>query len=477
VEERASSDNLSVSQPPFSSDFIAELVKLLGQSHVLTERFDCQAYDSDWTKIPGDAHLVARPGSTAEVSQVLALCSRYQVAVVPSGGRTGLAGGATVKKGQLALSLNRLNRLGEVDRIGRTITVQAGVTVESVHQKAKEFSLTWPIDLASKGTATIGGNLSTNAGGVRVIRYGMTRKWVTAIEAVLMSGEIIRLNDGLEKNNTGYDLLQLLIGAEGTLAVVTEATLKLTKRSTNSQVFFFHVPSLEKLNDLLTHAWAGPFQINAFEFLSQDCLKLVQRNLKRGNNVETDSPFYVLMEVEPFQDDLTTWMEATFEKGYATNGAHGQSPEQQKELWSIREGITESIAQVGPVVKYDVAVPVKSIAEFLNSVRTQYQKTPRQFDLYLFGHYGDGSPHLNLVKQSSASQEAFEASISTFEKELFPLLKQFKGSASSEHGVGVAKKHWVKFSRTPTEMNLFAMIKRSFDPKGLLNPGKIIDLA
>ncbi|MEQ1842861.1 MAG: FAD-binding oxidoreductase, partial [Verrucomicrobiales bacterium] len=239
----------------FPENFVAALKGIVGEAGIRTRPEDLRPFDTDWTKLPGQADLAVLPASTAEVSEVLALCTKHKIAVVPSGGRTGLSGGAVVSQGQVALSLSRMNKIGNLDPLGRTLRVQSGAITQSVHETALEHGYTWPIDLASKGTSTIGGNLATNAGGVRVIRYGMTRKWVTALEAVLMSGEIIELNRDLEKNNSGYDLLQLLIGSEGTLAVITEATLKLTTVPRESVVFFFAVPEISAINDVLISAW------------------------------------------------------------------------------------------------------------------------------------------------------------------------------------------------------------------------------
>lgn len=462
----------------FPENFVASLKAIVGESGLRTRPEDLRPFDTDWTKLPGQADLAVLPASTKEVSAVLALCSKHGVAVVPSGGRTGLSGGAVVSQGQLALSLSRMNRIGDLDPLGRTLRVQSGAITQMVHETALEHGYVWPIDLASKGTSTVGGNLATNAGGVRVIRYGMTRKWVTALEAVLMSGEIIELNRDLEKNNAGYDLLQLLIGSEGTLAVITEATLKLAPVPKDSVVFFFAVPEIKAINDVLVSAWKGPFTIHAFEFMSAACFDLVRATLDRGKGIQASAPYYLLLEVEPTSENseaIHNWMEGLLNQGAIIDGTLGVTSDQKSELWTIREGITESIAKRGQVVKYDVAVPVRKIADFLTAAQTLVNAKERAFELFLFGHFGDGSPHLNLVKKASVDKKQFETEIAKFEGELFTLIKTFSGSASSEHGVGIAKKSWVEFSRTSTEMTLFRQIKKAFDPFGLLNPGKLLE--
>jgi len=373
-----------------------------------------------------------------------------------------------------------MNRISPVDVLGRTVRVQSGAVTEVVHEHCAKEGLFWPIDLASKGTSEVGGNLSTNAGGVRVIRYGMVRKWVSGLQIVMMNGNVIELNRGLEKNNTGYDLIQLMVGAEGTLAVITEATLKLVRLPQKEQALFFALSSLESIRKLFEKARRGPFEILAFEFFSQRCLTAVETKLNRRSKLESAGEFYVLMEIElglgqESQVLLEQWLEEVLEADFVKDGLLAQSSVERREIWGLREGITESIALTSEVRKYDASVAVSNTVGFLKEAEALFGSMKLGADLYVFGHFGDGSPHLNVVKHDTGDHKTFMEDCDRFEKELYPLIKKWGGSASSEHGVGLLKKSWVEMSRSPEEMALFRAIKAAFDPNHLLNPGKIFD--
>jgi FAD/FMN-containing dehydrogenase len=460
--------------------FLKKLKELVSANAVLTSDDDCISYGMDWTKTPGKAGAVVLPGSTAEVAKILKLCTEHKVSVIPSGGRTGLAGAITATRGELSLNLSRMNRLEKVDVLGRSVRVQAGVTTQALHEHCEAQGLTWPIDLASKGTSQIGGNLSTNAGGVRVIRYGMARRWVSAIQAVLMNGEVIELNQGLEKNNTGYDLLQLLIGAEGTLAVITEATLKLCAPPIHSRVFLFSLKSFEALRALYQKVRQGPFILTSFEFFSHPCLEKVVTKLDRKFRLQTPSEYYALIDVEmpniPQSTELMDgWLNDLLQEEIVVDGLAADSSESQKEVWALRESITESLQMSGLVRKYDLCVPVDKCDSFLKDAKDLFERMELPVELYIFGHFGDGSPHLNFLNAQNLSPQNFHEAINRYEAELYPLLKAYSGSVSAEHGVGALKKNWVVYSRTPIELEIYRSIKKAFDPLGLLNPGKIID--
>jgi len=461
------------------TDFLKKCEAIVGAPFVLTSEEDCSAYGMDWTRTPGKAGAVVLPSSLKEVSQILKLCSETKTSVIPSGGRTGLAGGITAQNKELALNLSRLNRIDPVDRLGRTVRVQAGATTQSVHEHCEKENLTWPIDLASKGTSQIGGNLSTNAGGVRVIRYGMARRWVSAVQAVLMSGEVIELNQGLEKNNTGYDLLQLLIGSEGTLAVITEATLKLCPPPIHSRVFLFSVKSFDDLNRLYEEVRKGPFVLTSFEFFSKKCLSKVEEKLGRKSRLQNPSEYLAIIDVEVGShtselDKLDHWLSSLLESSVVQDGLSADSSESQREVWGLREGITESLQMSGLVRKYDLCVPVSQGAEFLKEAEGLYSKLKMRSSLFVFGHYGDGSPHLNFLNSAGLIPQEFHQEVDRFEQELYPLLLKYRGSVSAEHGVGLLKKNWILYSRTPAELQLYKSVKKAFDPMGLLNPGKIL---
>jgi len=457
------------------------LKALVGSDHVLLSESETAEYGKDWTRTPGKAGAVCLPKTAQEVSQVLRLCSEFKVSVIPSGGRTGLAGGITATEKDLALNLSRMNRLDPVDLLGRTVRVQAGVTTQALHEHCEAAGLTWPIDLASKGTSQIGGNLSTNAGGVRVIRYGMARRWVLALQIVLISGEIIELNQGLEKNNTGYDLLQLIIGSEGTLAVITEATLKLVPPPHHSRAFLFSLKDYESLSKLYEEVRKAPCTLTSFEFFSQKCLEQVSQKLHRSCKLQNVSHLLALIDVEVGKhreelDQLDEWLASLLEKSIVVDGLAADSSAEQRSIWELREGITESLQMSGLVRKYDLCVPVRDCAQFLIEAEALYTQLKTPADLFVFGHFGDGSPHLNFLNSQRLEPKEFHHQIDSFEKNLYPLLKRFRGSVSAEHGVGLLKKNWVVFSRSEAELKLYRLIKQAFDPLGLMNPGKIIDL-
>jgi FAD/FMN-containing dehydrogenase len=457
--------------------FLEQLRALLGPKHVLSSPEEVAPFASDWTKTPGHPMAVALPRTTEEVSNVLKLCSRHQVSVVPSGGRTGLAAGAVPLCNELVVNLSKLDYIASPSLLSRTVRVGCGAITQNVHHACEKVGLTWPIDLASKGSCQVGGNLSTNAGGLRVIRYGMARKWVTSLTCVRMDGEILELNSELEKNNTGYDLLQLILGSEGTLAVLTEATLKLVPvpEDKNKAVYFFCVDTIEALPQIFEACRKGPFELLAFEFFSAACLKAVEETLHRRSKLTHKGAYYVIAEVA---GDATrdAWLEALLSQSYLLDSLVAESSEDRRAVWGLREGITESLAARSAIRKHDLSVPVEKVSTFLKEVETVLKTSGLAIELYLFGHFGDGSPHVNLVCPANEPVDGFNHACDRFEPILFDVLKKSKGSISSEHGVGLLKKKWLKYSRTETELEIFRAVKKAFDPKGLLNPGKLFDL-
>jgi len=440
---------------------------------------DLAAYGRDCTRFhQPDPAVVVFPRTTDEVARFLALCSEQGVAVVPSGGRTGLAGGAVAHRGEAVLSLARMNRMDPVDTVGMTVRVQAGAVTEAVHLHCAPHGLTWPVDFASKGSSQVGGNIATNAGGVRVVRYGMTRQWVLGLEVVTMDGEVLQLNGALEKNNTGPDLRQLFIGSEGTLGVVTEATLKLAPLAREAVVFFFAVDSVAASLALFARCRMEPaFQLSAFELVTRRCLELVVRENGRRDPLETKAPAYVLIEVEPrgAPDALEAWLGDLLESGVILDGAMSQSARDARELWAVREGISEACGRQGLVHKNDIDVPVSSLAAFVAELEPAFERVYPHLPVYLYGHVGDGNLHVNIVKPQAMTEAEFVRQCHAADEVLFGLVRAHRGSVSAEHGIGLLKKHALRYSRSPAELAFFRHLKRTFDPKGLLNPGKIFD--
>lgn len=439
-------------------------------------------YGRDWTKVYAAAPCaVAFPRTTEEVSKTLRICNEEGLVVVPSGGRTGLAGGAVAAQGELVLSLEKMNRIGPVDIAARTVRVQAGAVTEAVHHHCAKDGLTWPIDFAAKGSSHIGGNIATNAGGVKVIRYGLTRQWVLALQVVLASGEVLELNGDLEKNNTGYDLRQLFIGSEGTLGIITEATLKLTAVQGEADVLFFAVRDLESVLRLYRSARQSGLLLNAFEFLTRNCLECVtaHRGLRAPFAAETlvASGCYVLLEIDRASagERLETWLGEALALDGIQDGTLAQNPREAKDLWSLREGISESLSARSIPHKNDLSLPLRALEPFCVELESWISTAYPGWEIYNFGHIGDGNLHLNILKPQALDLKEFLAKTTEVDKRVFELVKKHHGSVSAEHGIGLLKKKALPYSRSAVELALFHSIKSVLDPKGTLNRGKIFD--
>jgi FAD/FMN-containing dehydrogenase len=447
---------------------------------------DLTEYGRDWTRVVAPApSAVAFPRSTGEVSRLLAACNEERVAVVPSGGRTGLAGGAVAAHGEVVLSLAKMRRMDEVDRLGASVRVQAGAITEAVHAHCSPHGLTWPVDFASKGSSTVGGNIATNAGGVKVIRYGLTRNWVLGLQVVLASGEVLDAPSALEKNNTGLDLRQLFIGSEGTLGVVTEATLKLARLPGVTTVMLFGVRDVEGVLRLFRDARHGPFVISAYEFFSQRCLDRVVTHRKLRPPFTDPSNYYVLLEVEGdgtteadaarLSAKLEPWLERVFSEQLAENGTLAQHSGEARDLWALREGISESLSGTGLPHKNDVSLPIAALDAFSTELEQFFHQRYQGWEICLFGHVGDGNLHINVMKPEAMERSEFFTKTKEVDRDLFAIVQRHGGSISAEHGIGILKKPFLSFTRSEGEMNVMRAVKRALDPNGILNPGKILD--
>ena len=458
----------------FVADFLSEDVS------------DLTEYGRDWTRVVAPAPAaIAFPRTTDEVSRLLAACNEERVAVVPSGGRTGLAGGAVASNGELVLSLSKMRRMDEVDRLGATVRVQAGAITEAVHAHCAPYGLTWPVDFASKGSSTVGGNIATNAGGVKVIRYGLTRQWVLGLEVVLANGEVLSGPGALEKNNTGLDLRQLFIGSEGTLGVVTEATLKLTRLPGVTTVMLFGVRDVAGVLRLFREARSGPFTISAYEFFSQKCLDRVVAHRKLRPPFAEASDYYVLLEVEGegateadaarLSARLEPWIERVFGDDLAIDGTLAQHSGEARDLWSLREGISESLSATGLPHKNDVSLPIAALDAFATDLEGLFAQRYPGWEICLFGHVGDGNLHINVMKPDAMERAEFFAKTKEADRDLFAIVQKHGGSISAEHGIGILKKPFLSFTRSASELAVMRAIKRAVDPNNILNPGKILD--
>ncbi len=440
-----------------------------------TDASDLTEYGKDWTKVISPAPLgILFPRTTDDVSRLVRIANAHNTAVVPSGGRTGLAGGAVAARGELVMSLSRMRGIGEIDFAGNTLKVEAGAVTQAVHEHCAPHGLTWPVDFASKGSSHVGGNIATNAGGVKVIRYGLTRNWVLGLRVVLASGDILDINGALEKNNTGIDLRQLFIGSEGTLGIITEATLKLTRVPEALSVMLFAVPSLEGVLSLFREAKRGPFTIMAYEFFTDLCLARLTKHRNVRSPFSESSPYYVLLETEEADEvSLHAWVEGVFEKGLATDGTLAQHSAQAAELWGLREGISESLSATGFPHKNDIALPIASLDAFCREFTSVFEARYPGWEICIFGHVGDGNLHVNVMKPDALEKTDFLAKTKEADQAMFALVQAHGGSISAEHGIGLLKKDYLHFTRSPAEIELMRAMKKVLDPKGLLNPGKV----
>ena len=461
------------------TECLAALERALPPGRVTSDRDTLSSHGTDWTRLRTPAPTaVVLPRSTEEVVTCLRICRDHETPVVPSGGRTGLAGGAVAAHGEVVLSLDRMRTLFDVDPVARTVRAEAGVVTQEVHAHCAPYGLTWPVDFASSGSSQVGGNIATNAGGVRVVRYGLTRQWVLGLQVVTMSGEVLELNGALEKNNTGPDLRQLFIGTEGTLGVITAATLKLAPLPGESRVALLAVANLRQALEVFASSReTRELSLLAFEYMTHRCLDLVLDVKGAPRPLENRAPAYVLVELEQTSEDgrEDRWLEKLFEDGLVVDGVLADSPRQSRDLWSLREGISESLTHRGFVHKNDVSIPVSRLADFGDSMFETFSNHYPDFDVFVFGHIGDGNLHVNIMKPPDMDRAAFVETCHDTDRMLFETIERFGGSISAEHGIGLLKKPFLHYSRTPEELRIFRELKRALDPKGLLNPGKIFD--
>jgi len=442
---------------------------IVGATYVLTAEADTKPYLTDWRRqYSAPAECVVRPATTEEVSRVVALCAAEGAAVVPQGGNTGLVGGSvpTGKRREVLLSLGRLNRIRALDALNDTITVEAGCVLAAVQSAAAEAGRLFPLSLAAEGSCQIGGNLSTNAGGVNVLRYGNAREQVLGLEVVLPDGRVWDGLRGLRKDNTGYDLKQLFLGAEGTLGVITAAVLRLYPRPTASATAWIALATPHAAIELLAELRERLGErISAFELVSRTCLEAVLAHVRELRDpFRAPHPWYVLVELgdSGTPDELRERVERALGEREAVLA---QSGEQARALWRIRESIPE--AQFANV-KHDISVPVSRIAEFIEQTDAKLRSTFEQPQIYCFGHVGDGNLHYNigppplLEKRDAVNAIVYDA------------VARFGGSISAEHGIGQLKREAIRSRKPALELELMRAVKAALDPKGLMNPGKVL---
>jgi len=442
-----------------------------------TDAADLEHYGRDWTRRWMPAPLaIAFPESVAQVQAIVQWANADGVAIVPSGGRTGLSGGAVAANGELVLSLQRMSAVLAFDPIDRTITVQAGIALEAVHNAAREHGLAYPVDFAARGSASIGGNIATNAGGIRVIRYGNTREWVAGLKVVTGSGELLELNRGLVKNSSGYDLRHLFVGSEGTLGIVVEATLRLTDPPPPSNVMLLALASFEGMMQVFA-VFRERLELEAFEFFTDHALRHV---LAHGGQAPFDEmhPYYVVTEFavgdEAREAAALAAFEQCLEQGLVSDGVISQSDAQAAQLWRLREDITESLARFRPY-KNDISVRISAMPAFLAETQALLAGEYPHFEVVWFGHIGDGNLHINVLKPEGTDDAAFIDQCGRVTDLLARSLVRHGGSISAEHGIGLVKKPYLLGTRSAAEIAAMRGIRQVLDPNGIMNPGKLFD--
>ena len=466
-----------------------ELRRITGAAHVFTDG-DLSAFTQDWRRrAHGKALAVVRPGSTEEVAAVVKACAHHQaatgVSLVPQGGNTGLAVGSVPDTSgrQLVLNLTRLNAVRAIDPANLTITAEAGCVLQNVQEAAESAGLLFPLSLAAEGSCTLGGNLGTNAGGTQVVRYGNTRDLCLGLEVVTAQGEIWHGLSGLRKDNTGYDLRDLLIGSEGTLGIITAATMKLYPLPAAQLTAWAAVPSLEAAVALLglAHQRLGP-GLTGFEVMGRNALGLVDKHFAQLSvPLYKDAPFCVLLENSDHESEaharalFERLLETAMDQALVTDAVVAESLNQARHLWHLRESIPLAQAQEGLNIKHDISIPVSRIGEFVAQTDALLAHEIPGVRLVNFGHLGDGNLHYNVQAPEGVDARTFlrdqEARVNTL---VFDSVARFGGSISAEHGIGSLKADKLPRYKSPVALDLMRAIKRALDPQNLLNPGRVI---
>jgi FAD/FMN-containing dehydrogenase len=465
---------------------IDDLKAAVGPNNVLTAPAEVEPFVLDWRGIyRGESPAVVRPGSTEEVAAVIALCAANGTAIVPQGGNTGMCMAAVPRAGreEIVLSLGRMNRIRKVDPLNNTMTVEAGVVLANIQQAAIAADRLFPLSLGAEGSCTIGGNLSTNAGGVNVLRYGNTRDLVLGLEVVLPDGEIWSGLRGLRKDNTGYDLKHLFVGAEGTLGIITAAVLKLFPKPSASATAWGSVKSPQAALELfaLLRQHCGD-RINAFELISRNCLELVLAHIPGTRDpLAAPNDWYVLTELadsragDELRGELERALEAALQAGLMTDVTIAESGAQSQALWKLRETIPEAAkGEPGMLYRHDIAVGVSAIPAFIDEARDALEARFPGARLICFGHLGDGNLHYNVFVPGRARADAAAREAHDVTDLVYDMVQRYGGSFSAEHGIGLAKVAELQRYKNAVELELMRSIKRTLDPHGLMNPGKVL---
>ncbi len=471
------------------SESLLQSLKSVYTGRLFTEAVDKQAYLLDWRKRKqGVALAVVEPSNANEVANVVRWCAVNDVVVVPQGGNTGLSGGGTPEPVETAvrpavvIALKKMNRVRAIDPINNTLTVEAGCVLETIQEVASQAGRLFPLSLASEGSCTVGGNLSTNAGGVNVLRYGNARELCLGLEVVTAQGEVWNGLRGLRKDNTGYDLRDLFIGAEGTLGIITAAVLKLYPLPASRQVAWMAVESPDVALQLLGLAQAKlGAALTAFELISEVAHSIVLKHVPNSRRPLADvSPWYVLIEVVDFNNDeactatLQAILEAAFEASLISDAAVSSSEAQYKAIWALREDVSEAQAAEGKNIKHDIAVPVSQVANFVRETHALVAAAFPDVRMVTFGHLGDGNLHYNVSPPLGSNHDEFLKNQDAINLIVHDSVARFNGSVSAEHGLGTLRRDEAARYKSSVEMSMMRAVKQALDPQGIMNPNKVL---
>jgi FAD/FMN-containing dehydrogenase len=469
------------SAPPLSPELIARFRKIVGDKYAVTDAADIAPYLTEERDLyHGRSPLVLRPGSTAEVAAICKLASEYRIALVPQGGNTGLVGGQTPHHGEVVLSTRRLDKIREIDAASNTMTCEAGVVLQIAQQRAAEIDRLFPLSLGAEGSCTIGGNLSTNAGGTTALAYGVAREMALGVEVVLADGRILNGLSKLKKDNTGYDLRNLFIGAEGTLGIITAATLKLFPRPRAVETAFVGLKSpVEALKLLSISQNEAAGTLTSFELLSDIAVDFsVRHGIGVRDPLGNKHPWYVLMELSSPRDDARVTLEAILAKGLedgiVDDAAIAANLTQRSAFWKLRDEMSAAQKPEGGSIKHDISVPVAAVPDFIEQANAAVVRLIPGARPVPFGHLGDGNIHYNLSQPIGGDTADFMGRWHEVNVVVFDIVLRMGGSISAEHGIGVLKRDELPDVKDQVAIELMRSIKAMLDPLGIMNPGKVL---
>ena len=466
------------------SSEINKFRKIVGNKNVITDKNDMQKYLKEWRGVyTGVAGAIVKPKSTEEVSNILKFAYRKNISCIPQGGNTGLVGGQIpFNKNHIVISLERLNKIREINPTDQSVTVEAGLILSDLQKKCDENNLIFPLSLASEGSCSLGGNIASNAGGVAVLYYGNTRELVMGLEVVLSDGSIINNLKTLIKDNTGYSIKDLFIGSEGTLGVITAATLKVFPKPKNTYTALLSVDSPKQSIEILNYIRNNlSIPLTAFELMNNFSIELVNKHMDKASIPIEKFKWLILVEFSSIEvsknekDKIENLLNEILHQNLAKDIFISQSLKQAKDMWYIRESISEAQKKEGGSIKNDISIPIKDISKFINNAEKISKKVIPGSRSVIFGHIGDGNIHFNISQPVKSDRDKFIKKDKKLRKKINDLTIELNGSISAEHGIGLTKKADLK-KYMKKDVELFKLIKKSFDPKNIMNPGKIIDI-